>query len=92
MFFQPALATAATNGNGHSLGGAVMIGAIVALVLILFLIVKLFGLILRHPFISIGLFALGGFTVFKFALSGILILGVIAAVGVASLWFNWGNN
>lgn len=36
----------------HSIGGAIAIGALVAIVLIVFLIIKLFGMILRHPIIS----------------------------------------
>lgn len=85
------LALAATGTSGHSLSGGIIIGAIVALLVILFLIVKLFGLILRHPFISILLFAISGFAIFKFALAGIIGLGLLAAVGVGSLWLNLGD-
>ncbi|ERL66622.1 hypothetical protein [Schleiferilactobacillus shenzhenensis] len=75
----------------HSVGGAVAIGALVGIVLIIWLIIKLFGAILRHPFISIILFAIGGFAIFKFALGGIIALGAVAAVGVGALWLKTGD-
>lgn len=84
------LAFAAIGNSTHSFSGAAGIGALVAIVTIVILVIKLLGLILRHPFISIALFALGGFAVFKFALAGIIGIGLLAAVGVGSLWLNNG--
>ena len=75
----------------HSIGGAIAIGAWVAIVLIVFLIIKLFGMILRHPIISILLFAVGGFAIFKFALAGIIAVGALAAVGAGALWLKTGD-
>ncbi|KRL14088.1 hypothetical protein [Schleiferilactobacillus perolens] len=80
------IASAMPLAREHSLGGAIAIGAVVAIIIILYLIIKLFGAILRHPFISILLFAVGGLTIFKFALTGILVVGAAAAVGVGALW------
>ncbi|WNX21765.1 hypothetical protein RWA18_12055 [Lacticaseibacillus paracasei] len=59
------LTTTEGSGNGHTLTGAILIGAVVAVIIILFLVIKLLGAILRHPFISLILFALGGFAIFK---------------------------
>ncbi|SIH43800.1 Uncharacterised protein [Mycobacteroides abscessus subsp. abscessus] len=60
-------------------------------IIILFLVIKLLGAILRHPFISLILFALGGFAIFKFALVGIIGVGVLAAAGAGALWLNTGD-
>lgn len=83
------LILAATTASQNSFGGAALIGGLVALLLIIFLVIKLFGLILRHPFITILIFLFSGFAVFKFALAGIIGIGALAAVAVGSLIFNW---
>lgn len=85
----PNLILMATTLPQTSFGSATLIGGIVALFLIIFLIIKLFGLILRHPFITILIFLFSGFAVFKFALAGIIGLGALAAVAIGSLLFNW---
>lgn len=85
------LTTTEGSGNGHTLTGAILIGAVVAVIIILFLVIKLLGAILRHPFISLILFALGGFAIFKFALVGIIGVGVLAAAGAGALWLNTGD-
>ncbi|QVI34445.1 hypothetical protein BVJ53_03635 [Lacticaseibacillus chiayiensis] len=89
--FPNILVSDATGQNSHTLTGAITIGAIVAVIIILFLVIKLLGAILRHPFISLLLFALGGFAIFKFALAGIIGIGALAAVGAGILWMNTGD-
>lgn len=87
----PSMLASTQSENGHTLTGAITIGANVAVIIILFLVVKLLGAILRHPFISLALFALGGFAIFKFALVGIIGIGLLAAVGAGALWMNTGD-
>ncbi|WP_416354022.1 hypothetical protein ACNAN0_04830 [Agrilactobacillus fermenti] len=72
------LMAATAVSNGHSLSGGLLIGFIVALFLIILLIGKLFKLIFHHPFISLILFLIGGFAIFKFAIYGRILEHLVA--------------